>query len=216
MFIDTLQARRDVFVLGGEVVIVQHYSKTSSRAGGKLRPRFLLPDTGELVVAICRLVVPMRTFATIMLKRPIDGSGDRGGECFLFSGNEKAQGRPRDHINAALQRAGIDMALRAYRQWQSGIARAMRAAGRTNQAALVAITLLDADIDGEELSVLRRPQLNRPDTLRRLRQRTTAEVLLTRRMVQTQVTRFQSIVLHRARGRMSSGREGDLGGVKSP
>jgi hypothetical protein len=101
VFIDTLQARRDILVLGGEVVIMQHYSKTSSRSGVRLRPRFLLPETGELVVAFCRLVIPMRSFATAVLKRPIDCSGERSGEFFLFSGNEKAQDRARDHINSA-------------------------------------------------------------------------------------------------------------------
>jgi hypothetical protein len=45
---DTLPARRDIFVLGGEVVIIQHYSKTSLRAGVRY---VLLPETGELVVA---------------------------------------------------------------------------------------------------------------------------------------------------------------------
>jgi hypothetical protein len=128
----------------------------------KLRTLFLLPETGELVVAFCRLVFAMRSFATVDLKRSVDCSGEASGERFLFSGNENTPETAREHVNAALQRSGMETTLRAYRLWQAGIARAMRAAGRANQAALVATTLLDSNVEGEELSRVEKVAVEQP------------------------------------------------------
>jgi hypothetical protein len=46
----------------------------------------------------------------------------------------------------------MEMTLRAYRQWLSGIARAMRASGSANQAALVTTALLYSNVEGKKLS----------------------------------------------------------------
>jgi hypothetical protein len=91
-FADTAEERRDVYVLGGEFIVVQSYSKTSTRTAVKLRPWFLILQTGRLIAAFCRVVVWMRSYAAPVLHRPIDASDQPGAECHVFSPLRKRSG----------------------------------------------------------------------------------------------------------------------------
>jgi hypothetical protein len=118
VFADTVEARRDVYVLGDEFIVMQSYSKTSTRTAVKLRPRFLIPETGRPIAAFCRVVVQMRSYAATVLHRPIDESDQLGAECQVFSPHSETQRSAGALVNAALERVGIGMTMRAYSQWQ--------------------------------------------------------------------------------------------------
>jgi superfamily II DNA or RNA helicase len=151
-FVDTAEARRDVYVLGGEFVIMQSYSKTSTRAAVKLRPRFLIPETGRLLAAFCRVVVPMRSYAATVLHRPIDSSDQPGAECHVFSAHSETQRSAGALVNAALERVGICMKMRAYRQWQGGIVNVIRRRERNADASVSVTALLDCETEGVALT----------------------------------------------------------------
>jgi superfamily II DNA or RNA helicase len=156
VFADTAEARRDVYLLGGEFVLMQSYSKMSTRTGVKLRPRFLIPETGRLIAAFCRVVVPMRSYAARVLHRPIDASDQPGAECHVFSAHSETQRSAGTLVNAALERVGIGMKVRAYRQWQSGIVNVIRRRERNVGATVSVAALLDCEAEGSSLTAVER------------------------------------------------------------
>jgi hypothetical protein len=144
-FVDGHGIVRNIFVLGGEFVLLQRYSKTAARSGEVVRPRFLLSETGQMLAAFCRVIVPMRTFVAVELGHPVHGSDRDGAESCIFSCEQSMRTKgPRDCLNAALRTIG--MSVREYRLWQAGIVASARRTD-TDHAGAAAATALLAGVD---------------------------------------------------------------------
>jgi hypothetical protein len=153
---------------------MQSYSKTSTRTAVNLRPRFLIPETGRLIAVFFRVVVPMRSYAATVLHRPIDASDQPGAECHVFSPHSKTQRSAGALVNAALERVGIGMKMRACCQWQGRIVNVIRRRERNVDATVSVTALFDCETEGGALTEVERAAVEKPDTRPPRRLRTTA------------------------------------------